>query len=402
MNSQKLAHLWILLFSLGTLTPLKSQDLPNPIHSRKYYYNHFDYPLGGIRISKKNTFSQWLFENYFEPTRITGTMVHIHQPWGYDTIQQILKNFEISPFYCSFSEVTNKEYREFLNSDTSTFFKKQQINRAWAHPDTNVWVSSATYKEPFVNYYFQHPAYSDFPVVGVSQFQATQYCNWLEEKLNAQFLGQLPEGYKIQVDLPTSAEFVQSAEAIAMNFQRNLSKKEKENYSKYFANVPYLSSYGSSKYYALLNSFSNNINYRQLRDERLSLLTSSNGTTTISVNPKNIDDTELFGNVSEWTSSRATGKLFNDLEWVLTLPSVEGSGEGKLIANPDYTVPPEKLVDYLFKEKDLWQHFAVKGGSWADEFHYLNPEAVQIHRGDHQSAKIGFRTVIRIVKAGDR
>jgi formylglycine-generating enzyme required for sulfatase activity len=102
--------------------------------------------------------------------------------------------------------------------------------------------------------------------------------------------------------------------------------------------------------------------------------------------------------VAEWTSSRATSKLYNDLEWVLTLPSVEGNGEGKLIPNPDYTVPPEKLNNLLYKETDLWQYFAVKGGSWADEFHYLNPEAVQIHRGDYRSAKIGFRTVIRIVR----
>jgi formylglycine-generating enzyme required for sulfatase activity len=76
---------------------------------------------------------------------------------------------------------------------------------------------------------------------------------------------------------------------------------------------------------------------------------------------------------------------------------VEGNGEGKLIPNPDYTVPQEKLSGILYKESDLWQYFAVKGGSWADEFHYLNPEAIQIHRGDYRSAKIGFRTVIRIV-----
>ena len=198
MKHQKFLQIIGFLTFLGTFLPLKSQDLPNPIHSRKYYYNHFDYPLNGIRISTNNAFSKWLNEHYFEPTNISGTVVNIHQPWGHDSIQQIVKSFEISPFYCALSEVTNSEYQKFVNDDTSSFFKRQKLSRAWVYPDTNVWVSALTFNEPFVNYYFQHPAYSDFPVVGVSQFQATQYCNWLEDKLNAEFKGQLPEGYKIQ------------------------------------------------------------------------------------------------------------------------------------------------------------------------------------------------------------
>ena len=398
MKHQKFLQIIGFLTFLGTFLPLKSQDLPNPIHSRKYYYNHFDYPLNGIRISTNNAFSKWLNEQYFEPTNIAGKIVNIHQPWGHDSIQQIVKSFEISPFYCALSEVTNSEYQKFVNDDTSSFFKRQKLSRAWVYPDTNVWVSALTFNEPFVNYYFQHPAYSDFPVVGVSQFQATQYCNWLEDKLNAEFKGQLPEGYKIQVDLPTSAEFVQSSEAMAKHFYATLSKKEKELLSKYFARVPYKPLFGSSKYYATIHAFNNQINFGQLRDERLTFVLDKNYLITNSVFPKNLANTELLGNVAEWTSSRATSKLYNDLEWVLTLPSVEGNGEGKLIPNPDYTVPQEKLSGILYKESDLWQYFAVKGGSWADEFHYLNPEAVQIHRGDYRSAKIGFRTVIRIVR----
>ena len=52
-----------------------------------------------------------------------------------------------------------------------------------------------------------------YPVVGVSQFQATEYCNWLESKLNESLKSSIPDGYRIEVDLPTAAEFYASVDA---------------------------------------------------------------------------------------------------------------------------------------------------------------------------------------------
>ena len=99
----------------------------------------------------------------------------------------------------------------------------------------------------------------------------------------------------------------------------------------------------------------------------------------------------LLGNVSEWTSSMAMGRIYNNQEYLFTMSK-------NLIPNPDITPSEEMLSGYLHKKEDLRQHFMVKGGSWLDEFHYLDPSAVQLRRGDFKSAAIGFRTVIRVRK----
>jgi formylglycine-generating enzyme required for sulfatase activity len=69
----------------------------------------------------------------------------------------------------------------------------------------------------------------------------------------------------------------------------------------------------------------------------------------------------------------------------------------RLIPNPDITATNEQLAPYLHNDADLKSHFMVKGGSWNDEFHYIDPSAVLFHRGDFKAANIGFRTVIRVV-----
>lgn len=50
-------------------------------------------------------------------------------------------------------------------------------------PDTLVWRDSASYNEPYVKYYLRHPAYRDYPVVGVSYEQAVEFCKWRTERV---------------------------------------------------------------------------------------------------------------------------------------------------------------------------------------------------------------------------
>ncbi|MGB3842466.1 MAG: SUMF1/EgtB/PvdO family nonheme iron enzyme, partial [Bacteroidales bacterium] len=60
------------------------------------------------------------------------------------------------------------------------------VNKAL--PDTLVWLSRLGYNDPFVEYYFRHPAYNFYPVVGVNWRQANDYASWRTDRVNEYIL----------------------------------------------------------------------------------------------------------------------------------------------------------------------------------------------------------------------
>ena len=50
-------------------------------------------------------------------------------------------------------------------------------------PDTLVWREKYATNEPYVKYYYRHPAYREYPVVGISYEQALDYCKWRTERV---------------------------------------------------------------------------------------------------------------------------------------------------------------------------------------------------------------------------
>jgi gliding motility-associated lipoprotein GldJ len=47
-----------------------------------------------------------------------------------------------------------------------------------------VWRRPLAYNEPYVENYLRHPAYSDYPVVGVNWIQASNFCKWRTDRVN--------------------------------------------------------------------------------------------------------------------------------------------------------------------------------------------------------------------------
>ena len=45
-------------------------------------------------------------------------------------------------------------------------------------PDTLAWRNRLGYSKMMTTYYLRHPAYGEYPVVGVSWIQATDYARW--------------------------------------------------------------------------------------------------------------------------------------------------------------------------------------------------------------------------------
>jgi formylglycine-generating enzyme required for sulfatase activity len=110
-----------------------------------------------------------------------------------------------STLFCSKYEVTNVNYRDFL-SDLKKSGKNEEYTLML--PDTNGWKSKLAYNDPYVELYFRHPAYQNYPVVNVSYEQAIKYCEWLSQKYNAQTK---KEFKKVVFRLPSINEWERAA-----------------------------------------------------------------------------------------------------------------------------------------------------------------------------------------------
>ena len=98
------------------------------------------------------------------------------------------RTLTVSSFYMDKYEVTNIAWREYLEWNTVVFGStKPELVKALL-PDTTVWRDEMAYNEPYEEYYFRHPAYSFYPVVGVTWEQAMAYCQWRTDRVNEQLM----------------------------------------------------------------------------------------------------------------------------------------------------------------------------------------------------------------------
>lgn len=232
-------------------------------------------------------------------------------------------------------EVTNR----------SSFVMRDVIN---VYPDTLCWIHDFTYSfnEPYTTMYFWHPAYDNYPVVGVNWKQATAFSIWRTNLLNSA-LGKTGEPGVHDYRLPIEGEWEYAARG-------GLD----------------LSMYPWGGLYTRNNEGCFLANFKPLRGN----YTDDGGVYTVRVGMYEPNEYGLFdmsGNVSEWTSN-----AYDESAYIFSHD-----------LNPDYkyNALPDDLP--VLKRKVL------RGGSWKDIAYYLQAGTRTYEYQDTAKAYIGFRCV---------
>ncbi|HEV3224601.1 MAG TPA: SUMF1/EgtB/PvdO family nonheme iron enzyme [Puia sp.] len=228
----------------------------------------------------------------------------------------------------------------------SEFIVKKEIP---IYPDTLVWVRdfSYSYNEPMTKRYFSHPAFGNYPVVGVNWNQATAFCEWRTQYLNS-FLDKTNRANESPFRLPTEAEWEYAARG-----GRSQSMFPWGNY------------YLRNKKGCLLANFKpGRGNYPE-----------DGAFYTARADAYWPNDFGLYcmaGNVAEWTSS----------------VYYEGAYNFQHDMNPD--------IRYNAKDSDppRMKRKVIRGGSWKDVGYFLQTSTRTYEYQDTAKSYIGFRCVI--------
>lgn len=236
----------------------------------------------------------------------------------------------------------------------SKYIEKKDIP---IYPDTLVWIRdfSYSYNEPMSKRYFSHPAFGNYPVVGVNWKQAVAFCEWRTKYLNS-FLESQKRVQESDFRLPTEAEWEYAARG-----------------GRSQAPYPWGGYYLRNRKGCLLANFKpGRGNYAE-----------DGGLYPVRADaywPNDFGLYNMAGNVAEWTSSFY----------------YEGAYNFQHDMNPDIRWNARESDPPRMKRK------VIRGGSWKDVGYYLQTSTRTYEYQDTAKSYIGFRCVIDLPPSGKR
>ncbi len=232
-------------------------------------------------------------------------------------------------------------------SPRNTFIKKDKIN---IYPDTLVWIRdfAYSYNEPMARNYFWHPAFDDYPIVGVNWRMANAFCYWRTQMWNYYRGGEKGEVNTEDFRLPTEHEWEYAA--------RGGHDGAPYPWGGYYTR--------NSKGCLLANFKPGRGNYPE-----------DGGQYTVKADAYFPNDYGLYnmaGNVSEWTSSAYTENVASFVHDM----------------NSD--------IRYDAKEEDpeAYKRKVIRGGSWKDVAYFLQTGTRNSEYQDTTKSYVGFRCAL--------
>jgi formylglycine-generating enzyme len=223
------------------------------------------------------------------------------------------------------------------------FFK----NKVKIYPDTLCWIRdfAYSYNEPMTRNYFSHPAFDDYPVVGVSWHMSRAFCWWRTKLWNA---------YRGSKE-PNSEDF-----RLPTEFEWEYASRGGHDLAPY----PWGGYYTRNSKGCLLANFKpGRGNYPE-----------DGGQYTVKADAYFPNDYGLYnmaGNVAEWTITAYT----------------DNTG-GLHDFNPDYR------YDALPTDPIAKKRKVIRGGSWKDVGHYLQTGSRTSEYQDTTKSYVGFRCAL--------
>ena len=243
-------------------------------------------------------------------------------------------------------EASRKINRPQGKKDRSVYINTKEIN---IYPDTLVWTHdyAYSYNDPWTRNYFHHPAFDEYPVVGVNWHQAVAFSKW-RTKILDEYLMDRDEPLNDEFRLPTESEWEYAARGGL-------------DLSPY----PWGGPYTTNDQGCFLANFK----------PRRGNYTADGGIRTVKVasyNPNNYGLYDMAGNVSEWTDNTYDESVMSFAHDM----------------NMDFKYDAKETDPNIKKRK------VIRGGSWKDISHFIQTGTRDYEYQDTAKSYLGFRNVI--------
>ena len=243
-------------------------------------------------------------------------------------------------------EASRKINRPQGKKDRSVYINTKEIN---IYPDTLVWSHdyAYSYNDPWTRNYFHHPAFDEYPVVGVNWHQAVAFSKW-RTKILDEYLMDRDEPLNDEFRLPTESEWEYAARGGL-------------DLSPY----PWGGPYTTNDQGCFLANFK----------PRRGNYTADGGVRTVKVasyNPNNYGLYDMAGNVSEWTDNTYDESVMSFTHDM----------------NMDFKYDAKETDPNIKKRK------VIRGGSWKDISHFIQTGTRDYEYQDTAKSYLGFRNVI--------